>query len=482
MTGVEPGLLEELRALLGPAQVHAGPAELVAYSYDGTFQQAVPALAVTPGSTAEVQAVVTLAAKHDLPIIPRGAGTGLAGGTIPSEGALVLSLARMSRVLEVDRANQVVVAEAGVVTADLQRRVEREGLFYPPDPASLQQCTIGGNVATNAGGPRCLKYGVTKDYVLGLTVVLADGREMPLGGKVIKSSTGYQLGQLFVGSEGTLGIVTEVILRLLPLPRERAALVAHFDRLEDAAEAVVRIVASGLTPAALELLDALCIQIVEEHVAMGLPLDAEALLIIEQDGSDAATVQRQIGELGELCRAARASAVQVSRDAAEREAVWTARRAMSPALGRRSPNKLGEDIVVPRSQLPSIIRRIRAIGEEHGFEIPVFGHAGDGNLHPNILFDRRRPGEMERLERAAEAIFRAALDLGGTLSGEHGIGTLKREFIEAARGSVAVDVMRALKAALDPKGILNPGKVLPVRGAGSGFLTTLPALEGLVPG
>jgi len=469
-------LIGALAAIVGDKWVHHRPSELIAYSIDGTFQQARPDLVVSPATTEQVAAVVRVAAGAGIPVIPRGAGTSLAGGTIPVGGGLVVNLARMNRVLEVDKANGVAVVEAGVVTAELQRTVEREGLFYPPDPASLNQSTIGGNVATNAGGPRCLKYGVTRDYVLGLTVVLADGRVLRLGGKLIKNKTGYQLVQLFVGSEGTLGIITEVVLKLLPLPRCRATALAVFPRLDDAARSVNAILEAGILPVTLELMDNLTINVVEDYLQAGLPREAEALLILEQDGNHPEAVRAEVEQMAAICGELGASTVQVATDEADRQRLWQARRAVSPALGRRGRNKLGEDIVVPRSAIPEMVRRVRQIGQEYGFEIPVFGHAGDGNLHPNIIFDLRRPGELERVERAAAAIFRAALELGGSLTGEHGIGTLKREFLTEALGPDAVEVMRRLKAALDPKGLLNPHKMFPEGDGVEGFLRQLPLL------
>jgi glycolate oxidase len=477
-------VLAELRAICGAEHVHVGPAELVTYSYDGTFQQHVPEVAVTAGSDAEVQRIMELASRERIPVVPRGAGTSLTGGTIPLERGLVLSLARMNRIREIDPINSVAVVEPGVVTACLQTAVEAAGLFYPPDPASLQQSTLGGNVACNAGGPRCLKYGVTGDYVLGMRVVLADGRLLSLGGKMIKNVTGYQLAQLFVGSEGTLGTITELTLRLIPRPRAVATASALFDRLDDASRAITAVMAAGVLPVALELIDRTSLNLVEDYLQIGLPREAEALLLLEADGNEPAVVADELERIAAVCRESGAGEVRVATSAAEREQLWRARRAVSPALGRARPNKLGEDVVVPRSVIPEMVRRVGEIGAEHDLPIPVFGHAGDGNLHPNILFDRRRPGELERVESAAAAIFRAALELGGTLSGEHGIGTLKREFLEEDLGPVAVDLMRQIKQTFDPLGILNPGKMFPSRTgqAQSGFLTALPSLEGITPG
>ncbi|HLI29313.1 MAG TPA: FAD-linked oxidase C-terminal domain-containing protein [Chloroflexota bacterium] len=472
----------ELRAIVGPAYVHDGPAELIAYSYDGTFQQQRPDVAVSPRTTEEVAQILALAHAHAIPVVPRGAASGLAGGVIPLAGGIVLNLARMNRILDLSPEDGVAVVEAGVITAQLQAAAEARGLFYPPDPASLNQSSLGGNVATNAGGPRCLKYGATRDYVRGLTVVLADGRVLRPGGRVLKQSTGYQLTQLFVGSEGTLGVVTEIILRLLPLPRERATARLAFASLDAAAETVTTLLTAGLLPTAIELLDRTTISLVADYLPDRPPPPTDALLIVECDGTERAAVAAEIGRVAELARHSGALEVRVATAPAERAALWEARRAISPALGRLRPNKLGEDIVVPRSQIPAMVRRITAISAEVGLPIPVFGHAGDGNLHPNILFDRRVPGELERVERAAGAIFEAAIALGGTLSGEHGIGSLKREFMAARLAPEELWAMRALKQALDPKGILNPGKLFPTRPDDrTGWLAALPTLDGVVP-
>jgi glycolate oxidase len=479
---MNPAVVRELRSLVDPGYVHDAPSEIIAYSFDGTFQQRRPDLVVSPGSTDEVAAVIRIAARERIPIIARGASSGLAGGTIPESGGLILNLARMDRIVEIDSANVCVVAQAGVVTLQLQQAVEKLGLFYPPDPASSRQSTIGGNVATNAGGPRCLKYGVTRDYVIGLTVVLASGEILRLGGKFTKNATGYPLMQLFVGSEGTLGIVTEVILRLAPLPRARVTAVAVFDQLALASQAVSRIMGSGILPATLELMDGTTINVVEDYLHLGLPRHAEALLLVEQDGADASVALADVERMAEICRALGADRIQVAATAAERDKLWEARRAVSAALGRLRPNKLGEDIVVPKSEVPAMIVAVREIAERYNLPIPVFGHAGDGNLHPNILFDLRDPDEVQRVELAARDIFRAALRLGGTLSGEHGIGTLKREFLEEAQGALAVSLSRSIKQVFDPHNLLNPGKVFPTGRGVSGFLADLPTLHGTTPG
>ncbi|HEV7664065.1 MAG TPA: FAD-linked oxidase C-terminal domain-containing protein [Chloroflexota bacterium] len=479
---MQPEIVAELKRIVAPGYVHDAPSELISYSFDGTFQQRRPDLAITPASTAEVAAIVRVASREKIPIIARGASSGLAGGTIPESGGLIINLARMDRIVEIDTANVCAVAQAGVVTLQLQQAVEKMGLFYPPDPASSRQSTIGGNVATNAGGPRCLKYGVTRDYVIGLTVVLASGEVLRLGGKITKNATGYQLLHLFVGSEGTLGIVTEVIVKLAPLPRARVTALVVFDELTRASQAVSKIMGSGILPATLELMDGTTVNVVEDFLHTGLPRDAEALLLLEQDGADEVTARADVERMTEICRGLGASHMQVAVSAAERDALWLARRSVSAALGRLRPNKLGEDVVVPKSEIPAMIAAVGEIATRYSLPIPVFGHAGDGNLHPNILFDLRDADEVRRVELAARDIFRAAIRLGGTLSGEHGVGTLKREFLAEAQGELAVGLARSIKTVFDPDNLLNPGKVFPTGRGVEGFLSDLPTLSGSTPG
>ncbi len=435
--------------------------DLIAYSFDGTFEQQLPDIVVLPESNEDVSAVVRVASQYDTPIVPRGMSSGLAGGTIPVRGGIVMSLTRMNRILEIDEENMTAAVEAGVVTGNLQTEVEKLGLFYPPDPASVDQSTIGGNVACNAGGPRCLKYGVTGDYVLGLTVVLADGRIVKTGGKAIKYVTGFNMNQFFVGSEGALGIVTEVILRLIAKPPHVRTALVHFPTLEDASNTVHAVLSRGLVPATLEMLDETAIECIEEAMNLGLPLDVEAILVIEADGADEKSVQREIDAIADICLETGASKVDIARSEEERATLWRARRSVSPSLARRAPNKLGEDITVPRSAIPEAVRRIKAISEDYGLPVVVFGHAGDGNLHPNILFDKREPEQWEKVEQIVGEIFRVALDLGGTLSGEHGIGTLKLPYMREALGQASINIQWRVKQALDPQNILNPGKVLP---------------------
>lgn len=452
-------ILSELRAVTGEENLLTSPEARVCYSFDGTFQEALPDAIASPQTTDQVSGILKICNRERVAVITRGMGSGLAAATVPFGGGLVLNMVRMNHILEIDRANMMARVEAGVITADFQAEVEKLGLFYPPDPSSIRHSTMGGNVACNAGGPRCLKYGVTGDYVKGLRVVLADGRILWTGGKPIKNATGYNLSQLFVGSEGTLGVVTEVLVKLKTRPRYVRTATAVFDNLDVASSAVSAVLEAGLLPATMEMMDNTTINTIEDYLHMGLPREAEAILIIESDGSDAAAVEREIEGTVEVCRAAGAVEVRIAGNEAERNELWRARRSVSGSLARKRPNKLGEDISVPRSAIPETVRRIKEIALTHNLPIVVFGHAGDGNLHPNILFDKRDPDEWARVQRAVADIFRLAVEVGGTLSGEHGVGTLKKPYLESAVGPLAIGVMRSVRRALDPNGILNPGKV-----------------------
>ncbi|MBI5956477.1 MAG: FAD-binding protein [Chloroflexi bacterium] len=455
-------IIREFTQIVGPQHVLTSPEDLVAYSYDGTFVEHRPDVVVSPASTDEVSRVMQVAHREGIPVVPRGMGSGLAAASVPFSGGLALSTTRMNKILAIDLANMTAHVEAGVVTADLQAEVEAIGLFYPPDPSSIKHSTIGGNVACNAGGPRCLKYGVTGDYVMGLTVVLADGQVLQTGGKAIKNVTGYNLTRLFVGSEGTLGVVTEVLLKLIPRPKYVRTAMATYPALDDASKTVNSILLAGVLPATMELMDDTTINTIEEYLHLGLPIEAAAILIIEADGGDEETVAREMETIARMCYESGASEVRVARTEAERDDLWRGRRSVSPSLARRRPNKLGEDISVPRAAIPEAIRRIKAISQKYDLPIVVFGHAGDGNLHPNILFDKRDPEEWERVQKASREIFGVAIELGGTLSGEHGVGVLKLPYLEIAMGPVEIELMRGIKKAFDPKGILNPGKKFPI--------------------
>jgi glycolate oxidase len=452
-----------LSKIIAPDRVTTAAEDMVVYSYDGTWVVGRPQIAVTPLTAQEVAAAVRVAANEGIPIVPRGAASGLAGGAVPLFGGMVINMTRMNRILEIDRVNMSVITQPGVVTGTLQAAVEREGLFYPPDPASLRQSSIGGNIATCAGGPRCLKYGVTRDYVLGLEVVLPSGEIMRTGARTAKNVTGYDLTHLFVGSEGTLGLVTEAILRLIPLPRARRTVMADFTDVSTAANTVTDILGAGIVPCALELMDNTTIGLVEAYLHAGLNAQAGAVLLIEVDGEEE-VVPRQADEIEGICRG-RATTVRRAKDQREADTLWAARRAVAAAFGQLRPNRLGEDIAVPRSKIPEAIERIRDIGVEYGLTVAIFGHAGDGNLHPNILVDLRDEDETRRTLAAADEIFRLAMELGGVISGEHGIGVLKRDYLADNLDPQALAVMRSIKRAIDPQNIMNPGKVLAPEGS-----------------
>jgi glycolate oxidase len=450
----------QLIEIVGEKHVLHTPEDLAVYSYDGTFAEGSPEVIVLPANTEQVSQVVKLASEARVPIVPRGMGSGMAAGSVPTiKGGMVVSLTRMNHILEIDTENATVLTEAGVITADLQAAVEKIGLFYPPDPSSIRHSTIGGNIACNAGGPRCLKYGVTGDYVLGLTVVLADGRVLKTGGKPIKDVTGYDLNGLFTGSEGTLGLVTEALLRLVAKPRYAKTALVEFASLDDASRTVNAILSAGIVPASLELMDQTAIVCIEETMHLGLNTNVEASLIIETDGADEQTVTSEIEACAKICKETGAQSVKLAQNEAERANLWKARRSISPSLARKAPNKLGEDITVPRSAIPKVIKLLRAISAKYGLPIVIFGHAGDGNLHPNILFDKRQPDQWHKVEQMVSEIFDASLAVGGTLSGEHGVGMLKRPYMEKALGSISIDVQQHIKQALDPLNILNPGKI-----------------------
>jgi len=453
-----PPVIDELKSIVGEQYVLTSPEDLVAYSYDATFTSARPNLVVLPANTQEVSEILKVANREVIPVVPRGMGSGLAAGSIPFGGGIALPLTRMDRLLDIDYDNMMVTAEAGIITSELADAVAREGYFYPPDPSSDHYSTLGGNVACNAGGAHCLKYGITGDYVTALEVVLADGRVMRVGGKATKNVTGYDLVHLLVGSEGTLAVITEVTVRFIAAPKSERTAEAVFPRLADAGKAINAVLSSGVGPAMLEIMDETAIKSVEDHLHLGLPLDVEAILIIQTDG-DEADVVRGIETVVEVCRQNGAREVHVAATPEESEELWRARHSISGSLGRIRPNKLGEDVTVPHSAVPEMIARIKEISARWDLPIVIFGHAGDGNLHPNILFDKRNAEESKRVESAVGDLFRAAVEVGGSLSGEHGVGVLKRPYLEMAVGPLAVEMQRRIKQAWDPKNILNPGKI-----------------------
>jgi glycolate oxidase len=449
-----------LQKIVGPEQVTDRETDRRCYAYDATQIQALPDGVVFPGSTQEIAEILKLANRFRFPVIPRGAGSGFSGGSVPIQGGLVLVLLRMNRIKKIDTNNLLAVVEPGVITRDLQQAVEAYGLFYPPDPSSLNFSTLGGNVAECAGGGRAVKYGVTRDYVLGLEVVLPGGEILRTGVQTSKGVVGYDLTRLMVGSEGTLGIITEMTLKLIPLPESRQTILAFFHRLAQATETVVEIFRQGILPSILEFMDQSSIVCVEDYLKIGLPTQAHALLLIEVDG-DKEAVARQGLTIQRICQEMGAEGVKLATSPQEAEELWKARRAISPAVFRLRPHKINEDIVVPRDKIPEAIEGFQEIGRRLNLVIISFGHAGDGNIHVNVMYDRNNPDENEKAPQAVLEIFKKVLDLGGTLSGEHGVGLTKAPYLNLELAPATISLMKKIKDLFDPNHILNPGKIFP---------------------
>jgi len=449
----------ELRAIVGEKNCLDRQEALVAYSYDATpMQQALPDAVVMPASTAEVQKVVQVAARHQIPIVTRGAGSNLCGGTVPVGGGIVMSLHRMNQIVEIDEQNLTITVQPGVRTVDIHQAVEAKGLFYPPDPGSMVISTIGGNIALNSGGLRGLKYGTTKDYVLGLEAVLPNGEVIRTGGKLMKDVAGYDLTKLLVGSEGTLAIITEAILKLIPKPTTQRVMLAMYADMEQAARSVSDIIANRIIPGTLEFLDQGTIRVVEDFKQIGLPTDVAAILLIGQDG-EAEIVDRDMERIAAICQKNQAVQIKVATTDEEADEVMTARRSALAALSRMRPTTILEDATVPRAQIAPMVAAIQEITDRFGLNICTFGHAGDGNLHPTCMTDARDHEEIERVEQAFEEIFAAAIDLGGTITGEHGVGIVKAPYLEWKVGAAGMEVMKSIKRAFDPHNLLNPGKM-----------------------
>jgi len=456
---VDRKLVRALQRAVGRQNVLTEPADVLLYSYDSSTTVGKPEAVVFPGSTDEVAKVVKVCADRATPFVPRGAGTNLSGGSVPLRGGVVIALSRLNRVLEIDRENQRAVVQPSVVNLDLQKTLAEYGMQFCPDPASQKVSTLGGNVAENAGGPHCLKYGVTVNHVLGLTVVLPNGEVRQFGGKVL-DTPGYDLVGAFIGSEGTLGVVTEMVLALRPLPEDAQIVLGIFETLEAAGETVSRIIAAGMMPAAMEIMDRQTIAAVEASFPSGLPLDVEAVLLIELDGLKE-SLDRQAEQCAQICRELKARSVQIGRTQAERDKLWAARKSAFGATARLSPAMLVNDATVPRTKLPEVLRHIQEIERRHGIRIAKIFHAGDGNLHSNILYDRNDPQDFARAEAATAEIFKVCVEAGGTLTGEHGVGAEKVKFMRLLYSPEDIEAQRKLKLVFDPKGIANPGKILP---------------------
>jgi glycolate oxidase subunit GlcD len=456
-------VLDRLRDEVGARWVRTHPAELETYAGDALpTHRSRPAAVVLPGTRNEVAAVVRLLSRQDIPFVARGAGTGLSGGAVASGEAVLIGLTRLTRIIEIDPANRRAIVEPGVVNVRLSAAVARHGLHYAPDPSSQTACTIGGNVAENAGGPHCLKYGVTTNHILELEVVLPDGTITTLGSPA-GEPWGPDLVGLFVGSEGMFGIATRITVRLTPLPRVVRTLLARFDSLRGAGEAVSAVIRAGVVPAALEIMDQNCIRAVEASIyAAGYPTDAAAVLLVELDGFHDAVLDREASEVEQILRASGAQGIERAADDETRARLWHGRKKAFGALGRISPDLVVQDTVVPRSALPDVLEQIQRIAAEHDLTVSNFFHAGDGNLHPNINFDATNPEEQNRVERAASAIMRVCTDTGGTITGEHGVGSDKLRYMTLVFDAETLGIMRSVRRAFDPRELANPGKMLPL--------------------
>jgi glycolate oxidase len=453
------GALEQLRKAVGAEHVVADPHDLVIFERDASITGSLPDAIVFPADTAEVSRVLKIAAAHGIPVVPRGAGTGLSGGAVTLKRGIALSLARMHRILEIDPRSRTATVEPGVVNLDLSQAAARHGLFYAPDPSSQKACTIGGNAAENSGGPHCLYYGVTSNHILGMEVVLADGSVHWVGGDD-PDRPGLDLLGVLVGSEGTMAVITRILVKLLPLPEAVTTLMAAFPTIETASHAVSDVIGHGIVPAALEMMDKATVGAVEAHYRAGYPTDAGAVLLVEVDGLTE-SARELMDEVRRLLETNEAFSCRVAADAAERELLWAGRKGAIGALGRIKPNYYLHDGVVPRTRLPEVLHRVGEIADHYRLPVANVFHAGDGNLHPNILFDLREEGVMDRVMVAGEEMLRACIDAGGTLSGEHGIGLEKNAFMPWIFGPDDLQAMQRVKDVFDPHGRLNPGKVLP---------------------
>jgi glycolate oxidase len=455
-------LRQELEALLGPGAVLSDPDELLVYESDGlTLFRALADFVVFPTSAEHVSAIVKLASREKLPFVARGAGTGLSGGCLPAEGGIVISLMRMNRVLEVDYDNQLAVVEPGLVNLHLSWKVGPRGYYYAPDPSSQQACTIGGNIANNSGGPHTLKYGVTTNHVLGLEVVMPDGEVVWLGGKT-RDTCGYDLAGVFVGSEGTFGIATKIVVRILKKPQAVKTVLAVFDEIDRASEAVSAVIGRGLVPAAMEMIDHLTIQAVEDAFGCGYPRDAAAALLIELDGL-AVGMEAQAERIVAACRETGAREIRTARTESERLLLWKGRKSAFGAYGRISPAYMVMDGVIPRTKLPYVLHRVNEIVAAAGLRVGNVFHAGDGNLHPNLLYDPRKPGDEARVVAAGAEIMKVCAEVGGSISGEHGIGLEKSDFMPFIFSAADLAFMHRLKSAFNPSGLCNPGKIFPTK-------------------
>lgn len=461
---------EKLKSIVGAQNFFDSKEDKLVYSYDGTpVYRHLPEAVIFPEDAEQISKILKLANQEKFNVVPRGAGTGLSGGSIPVDNSVVIVMTKWNRILEIDTSNLTAWVEPGVVTGHLQNQVEKIGLFYPPDPGSLTVCTIGGNVASNAGGLRGLKYGVTKNYVLGVEMILPNGELLKSGGKNMKDAAGYNLKDFIIGSEGTLGIITKVLVKLLPKPTKSITLLIFFNKLIDAGKAVSDIIAAHIVPSMMEFLDNTTINCVEDYTHIGLPRKSEAILLIEVDGRDS-EVQEDAEIIRKIAVKNNASALKAASDKAEAENLKTARRSAFSALARKMPTTILEDATVPRSELPVMIEKVTKAAKMFDVMIGNFGHAGDGNLHPTCLTDERDSKALEKAHKAFEYIFNEAIKLGGTITGEHGTGLSKKQFLESVAGPAGVDMMKRIKCAIDPNNILNPEKIFTISPKCEGYL------------
>ncbi|MBD1381792.1 FAD-binding oxidoreductase [Metabacillus arenae] len=452
----------KLIAIVGEEHFKDNQEALISHSYDATpIYQEIPDAVLFPGSTAEVSAVLKVASEHLIPIVGRGAGSNLCGGTVPVKGGIVMVTNRMNQLLEIDTDNLTAIIQPGLITSNFHKEVEKLGLFYPPDPGSMSISTMGGNIMENAGGLRGLKYGTTRDYVIGLEAVLPSGEIIRTGGKLYKDVAGYDLTKLLVGSEGTLAIITEATVKLLPAPKVKRTMIAMYEDIYAAARTVSKIVGNRIIPATLEFIDNATLRVVEEYNKLGLPTDMDAILLIEQDGMDLSVVEKDIKEIINICKQEGAVDVKIAQSDEEATKLMQARRGALSTIARIRPTTYQEDATVPRSKIAEMVTQINQIAEKYNLQICTFGHAGDGNLHPTCATDARDKEEFHRVEMAYEEIFRAAIDLGGTITGEHGVGLIKAPYLEWKVGRIGIEIMKGIKRAFDPDNILNPGKIWP---------------------
>lgn len=452
--------IKQLETILPKPWTSSEKEDLLCYGFDATQIEFVPDILVRPSTPEEISKILIFANQERIPVVPRGMGSGFTGGAVPVKGGILLSLERMNRILKIDEENLIAVVEAGVITGELHRKARERGLYYPPDPSSSDFCTIGGNIAEGASGPHSVKYGGTRDYLLGLEMVLPTGEIIQTGGETVKRAVGYDLTRLMVGAEGTLAVVTKANLKLLPLPEYQQSLLAIFPSIQSAARAISRIVRSKVRPSVLEYMDDASLSIVEAHQRFGLPPEAKAILMIETDGEKRAALE-EAEQIKAICQENEAISIVAAKDEEEKKKIWKARKALSQSLYKLKPTKINEDIVVPRSRIAEMVQGLSDLSKKYQLIIVSFGHAGEGNLHVNIMTDEKRKDEWERAQRAVEEVFEMTIRLGGSLSGEHGIGLSKAPYLPMELGPGEIALMKNLKKTFDPNGILNPGKIFP---------------------